>query len=104
LRTKPRKKAGNTTKKFCARQLDAYTQKGELMDMENDEKFRSKMCDELWRSQVLPKFREAAMSDVQTDAARKMFNAGFESGWESHKAHLTKQFIVENQKQKVHLA
>lgn len=74
------------------------------MDMENDEKFRNKMRDELWRSQVLPKFRKAAMSDAQTSAAMNMFNAGFESGWESHKAHLTKQFIVENQKQKVNLA
>lgn len=74
------------------------------MDMENDEKFRNKMRDELWRTHLLPKFREAAMSDAQTDAAMKMFNAGFENGWESHKAHLTKQFIVENQKKKVHLA
>lgn len=72
--------------------------------MENDEKIRNKMRDEMWRSQVLPKFREAAMSDAQIDAAMKMFNAGFESGWDSHKAHLLTQFIVENQKQKVHLA
>jgi hypothetical protein len=74
------------------------------MDMENDEKVRGKMRDELWRSQVLPKFRQAALSAPQIDAAMKMFNAGFESGWEAHKAHLTKQFIVENQRQKVNLA
>lgn len=74
------------------------------MDMENDEKVRDKMRDELWRSQVLPKFREAGMSAPQIDAAMKMFYAGFESGWDSHEAHLTKQFIVKNQKQKVHLA
>jgi hypothetical protein len=74
------------------------------MDMENDEKIRDKMRDDLWRSQVLPKFRKTSLSDMQIDTAMKMFNAGFETGWESHKAHLVKQFIVENQKQKVHLA
>ncbi len=74
------------------------------MDMEDDDKIRTKMRDELWASKVLPKFREAKMSEVHIDAANRMFNAGFESGWESHKAHLVKQFVVENQKQKVHLA
>lgn len=73
------------------------------MNIENDEKYRNHMRDDLWRDQVLPKFREAAMSEVQTEAAKRMFNAGFESGWESHKAHLVKQFVAENSKQKVQL-
>jgi hypothetical protein len=74
------------------------------MGMDKDELFRDSACDELWRTQVLPRFRQAAMSAPQIDAARKMFRAGFESGWDSHQAHLTKQFIAEHQKKKVHLA
>lgn len=74
------------------------------MGMENDDRFRDSMCDDLWRDQVLPRFRQAGMSAPQIDAARKMFRSGFESGWDSHKAHLVKQFVAENQKQKVHLA
>jgi formamidopyrimidine-DNA glycosylase len=61
-------------------------------------------CEQVWRAQVLPKFRAAHLSEQQTEAAHKMFKAGFESGWQAHQAMLTKEFIRESQKQKVHLA
>jgi hypothetical protein len=74
------------------------------MDLNNDDAIRDKMVAELWVTQVLPKFTAAGLGAPQINAAKKMFIAGFEAGWESHKAHLVKQFIAENQKQKVHLA
>lgn len=74
------------------------------MDMANDEEVRDRMRDQMWTGQVLPRFREAGMADVHVDAAMRMFNAGFETGWECHKGFLVKNFIAETQRRKVHLA
>jgi hypothetical protein len=70
----------------------------------NETEERNRQRSEMWRKQVLPKFVEAGLGDAQTDAAKKMFYAGFEAGWDSHRAALMKEFIQENQKQKVNLA
>jgi hypothetical protein len=38
------------------------------------------------------------------EAAKNMFGAGFDAGWESHQAFLMSEFILDSQKKKVHLA
>ena len=65
---------------------------------------RDRQREELWRSQVLPRFTGKGLTKEQIAAARSVFNSGFDAGWESHQAFLMAEFIRENQKQKVHLA
>jgi hypothetical protein len=65
---------------------------------------REEQRDKLWRTQCVPKFAEAGLLPEQIDAARKTFCAGFDAGWESYQAFLMSEFILDNQKQKVHLA
>jgi hypothetical protein len=72
--------------------------------MDNDDHLRDDIRARAWNEELLPKFRKAGLNAQQIDAANSMFTAGFETGWETHKAHLLKQYIAENQKQKVHLA
>lgn len=72
--------------------------------MMDEEKAKNEQRDRLWHSQVLPKFTNAGLVEAQIHAAKNMFYAGFDAGWDSHRAMLLKEFIAENQKQKVHLA
>lgn len=65
---------------------------------------REEQRDKLWRTQGLPRFTNAGLNPQQIEAARSMFCAGFDAGWESHQAFLMSEFIFDNQKKKVHLA
>jgi hypothetical protein len=65
---------------------------------------REEQRDKLWRTQCVPKFAGAGLTTEQIDAARKTFCAGFDAGWESHQVFLMSEFVLANQKQKVHLA
>lgn len=65
---------------------------------------RERARDEMWQKQMYPKFKQGGLAAEQIDAARRMFLAAFDAGWESHQAFLMGEFIRENQKQKVHLA
>lgn len=65
---------------------------------------RKEQRDKLWRTQCLPKFANAGLTVQQIEAAKNTFCAGFDAGWESHHAFLMSEFILDNQKKKVHLA
>ena len=65
---------------------------------------RERQREELWRTQMLPKFEKEGLRREQIDTAAAMFRASFDAGWESHQAFLMAEFARENQKQKVHLA
>lgn len=60
--------------------------------------------EDAWKIQVHPRFVEGGLNRDQIDAARRVFCAAFDAGWESHQAFLMAEFIRENQQQKVHLA
>lgn len=66
----------------------------------NDEEVMNTMREITWKTQVDPKFAEAKIDAVNVAAARQMFDAAFASGWESHKAHLTKQMMAHSHKGK----
>lgn len=65
---------------------------------------RAEQRDKLWQTQCLPRFANAGLTAQQIEAAKHMFCSGFDSGWESHQAFLMSEFILDNQKKKVHLA
>jgi hypothetical protein len=65
---------------------------------------REEQREELWRTQCAPRFSNAGLSPQQIEVAKSTFCAGFDAGWESHQAFLMTEFILDNQKKKVHLA
>jgi hypothetical protein len=65
---------------------------------------RDEQKDQMWRTQCLPRFAQGALTPEQIDAAKNVFRAGFDAGWESHQAFLMSEFIRDSQKKKVHLA
>lgn len=65
---------------------------------------REEQREKLWKTQCAPKFSNGGLNDKQIEVAKRTFCAGFDAGWESHQAFLMSEFILENQKKKVHLA
>ena len=65
---------------------------------------RDAQREKLWQTQCLPKFANAGLTAQQIEVAKRTFFAGFDAGWESHQAFLMNEYILDNQKNKVHLA